>query len=143
VCAPGGGEASIFRDVVGDDRGGDFVHFEAAVGFGNLDGAQPEFAGFFQQVAGNREVLVLDLLGIRQNFVDGKFLRRLPDELVLLAEIFGRENVFGLPRFQQKAAAGNPGLGNCRGRAMYTLAKETAESAAERTPVILMRERRE
>ena len=81
VSAPGGGEARVFGDVVGDDGGGDFVHFEAAVGFGNLDGAQAEFAGFFQQVAGDGEIFVLHLLDVGENFVDGEFFGSLGDEL--------------------------------------------------------------
>ena len=40
VCAaPGGGEAGIFGDVIGDHGGGNFVHFEAAVGFRDFDTA--------------------------------------------------------------------------------------------------------
>ena len=104
VCrAPGGGEAGVLRDVVGDDGGGDFVHLEAAVGFGDLDGAQPQVAGFFQQIAGDGEILVLDLLDVGKNFVDREFFRRLPDELVLLGEIFGRENFVRLARLRAES----------------------------------------
>ena len=73
VSAPGGGEARVFRDVVGDDGGGDFVHFEAAVGFRDLGGAQAEFSGFLQQVARDGEVFVFDLLDVGENLVDREF----------------------------------------------------------------------
>ena len=99
--------------MVGDDSSGDFVHFEAAIGLGNLNPAEAEVAGFFQQIARNREILVFDLLGLGQNFVDGKLLGRLPDHLVLLGEIFRGKDIGSLPLFQQKAAAGNLGLGDC------------------------------
>ncbi len=98
--APGGGKAGILGDVVGDDGGGDFVHFEAAVGLGNLDAAEAEVASLFQQIAGNRVILVLDLLGLGQNFVDGKFFGRLPDHLVLLGKIFRGEHISSLPLFE-------------------------------------------
>jgi hypothetical protein len=122
--------------VVSDDSGSDLVHFEAAVRFGDFDAAEPEFSGFFQQIARDREILVLDFLDIRQNLVDGKLFRRLPDELMLLAEIFRRENLVGLPGFQQKAAARNPGLGNCGGRGnSVSPSKETAGSLKPRRKV--------
>ena len=40
VRSPRGGEAGIFRNVIGDDGGGDFVHFEAAIGFGDFDAGE-------------------------------------------------------------------------------------------------------
>jgi hypothetical protein len=59
---------------------------------------------------------VFDLLGLRQNFVDRKLFGRLTDHLVLLGKIFWGEYIGSPPLFQQKAAAGNLGLGNrsCR-----------------------------
>ncbi len=68
-CAPpGGGEAGVLGDVVGDHGGGDFVHFQAAIGFGDFDSAQPQVAGLLQQIAGDGEVLMLHLLGVRAEF---------------------------------------------------------------------------
>ena len=107
VRAPGGGEAGVLGDVVGDDGGGDLVHFQAAVGFGDLDAAQAEFAGLLQQIARDGEILVLDLLGVGQDLVDGELFRRLRDELVLLGEIFGREDF---------VRTGAPRGGSCRRR---------------------------
>ncbi len=116
VCAaPGGGEAGVLGDVVGDDGGGDLVHLQAAVGFGNLDAAQAQVAGLLQQIAGDGEVLVLDLLDVGKDLVDREFFRGLADELVLLGEIFGSEDFVRLALFEQKAAAGNLGAGNCGG----------------------------
>ena len=56
---------------------------------------------------------MLDLLGVGQDFVDREFFRGLPDELMLLGEIFGSEDFVRLALFEQKAAAGNFGAGNC------------------------------
>ena len=116
VRAPSGGKAGVFGNVIGDDGGSDFIHFEAAVGFGNFDAAKAKFAGLFQKVAGDGEILVLDLLDIRKDLIDSKLLGCLPDELVLFGEVFRRENIFRRSRFEQKAAAGNSVLRNRRGR---------------------------
>ncbi len=113
VSAPGGGEARVLGDVVGDDGGGDFVHFEAAVGFGNFDAAQSQVASLLQQIASDGEILVLHLLDVGQDFVDCEFLRGLPDQLMLLGEILRRENLVNLALFEQKAAARDFGAGNC------------------------------
>ncbi len=81
--------------MVGDDGGGDLVHFQAAVGFRNFHRAEAELTRFLQQLAGDGEVLVLHLLDIGDNLVDGKLLRGLPDELVLLGEIFRSKDLVG------------------------------------------------
>ena len=112
-AAPGGGKACVLGDVVGDHGGGDLVHFEAAVGFGNFDSAQAQVSGLLQQIARDGKVLVLHLLGVGQDLVDRKLLRRLPDQLVLLGEILRSEDFVSLALFEQKAAAGNFGAGNC------------------------------
>ena len=48
--APRRSEARVLGNVIGDHRGGDFVHLKAAVFFGDLDAAQAEVAGFLEQV---------------------------------------------------------------------------------------------
>ena len=113
MCAPGGGEAGILGDVIRDHGGGDLVHLEAAVGLGNLDAAQAQVARLLQQVARDGEVLVFDLLDVGQDFVDGEFFRGLADQPVLLGEVLRSEDLVELALFEQKAAAGNPGAGNC------------------------------
>jgi methylphosphotriester-DNA--protein-cysteine methyltransferase len=52
----------------------------------------------------------------------------LGDELVLFTEVFWSENFVGLPRFQQEAAARNPGLGNCRRCHLRSPSQQTAKS---------------
>ena len=111
--APGGGEAGVLGDVVGDHGGSDLVHLQAAVGFGNLDPAQAQVACLLQQVAGDGEILVLHLLDVGQNLVERKFLGGLPDQLVLLGEVFRSKDFVNLALFEQKAAAGYLGAGNC------------------------------
>jgi hypothetical protein len=54
---------------------------------------------------------VLNLLDLRQNFVDRKLFGRLPDHLLLFGKIFRSEDIGSLPLFQQKAAAGNLSFG--------------------------------
>ena len=116
VGAPGGGKPGVLGNVVGDDGGGDFVHFQAAVGFGNFNSAEAEVAGFLQQVARDREILVFDFIGLRQDFVVGKLFGGLPDHLLLFGKIFGSEDIGSLPLFEQKAAAGNLGFRDCSRR---------------------------
>ncbi len=74
--AEGDGEAGEHRHAVGDDRGGDLVHGEAAVVFGDIDRHQAEVAGLFQQAAGHVEVLGFDLVGGGQDFIRGELARR-------------------------------------------------------------------
>ena len=93
--APGRRESRVFRDVVGDDRGGDFIHLQAAIGFRNLHPAQSQVAGLFQQVARNGEILVLHLFRVGQNLVDGELFCRLPDHPLLLGKIFRSKYFFG------------------------------------------------
>src|SRR6202034_938191 len=116
VRTPGSSEARILSDVVGDDRGGHLIHFQTTISFRDLNATQSEFACLFQKAARNREILVSNLFDVGQDFIHGKLFRRLPDQPVLFAEILRRENFFGLSGFQQKAAAGNLVLRNCRGR---------------------------
>ena len=60
------------------------------------------------------EILVLHLLGVRQDFVDRELFGSLPDQLMLLGEIFRSEDVVDLALFEQKAAARDFRAGNCR-----------------------------
>ena len=112
MASPRRRKSRILGNVVGDHRRGDLVHLQSTVGFGNFDAAQAEVSRLLQQCAGDGEVLVLDLLGLGQDFVDRELFGGLRDHLVLLGEIFGREDFGSLPLFQQKAAAEDLGLGN-------------------------------
>src|SRR5712671_2747103 len=96
--------------MVSDDGGGNFVHLKAAISFGNFHAAQTEIARLFQEVSRNREILVLHLLCLGQDFIDRELFRGLSNHLLLLGEIFRSKHVGYLPFFQQKAAAQNLGL---------------------------------
>src|SRR5215472_1303992 len=113
VASPGGGKAGVLGDVVGDDSGGNLVHFEAAVGLRNFRRAEAQLAGFLQQLAGDGEVLVLDFLDVGNDLIDGELFGGLRDQFVLIGKILGGEDFGGLAFFEQKAAAGNFSIGNC------------------------------
>ena len=98
--APCRGKACILRNVIGDDGGGDFVHLKPAVSFGNFDRAEPKLSCLLQQFPGNREILVLNLLDVRHDLVDGKFFRCLPNKLVLLGKIFRRKDFLRTALFE-------------------------------------------
>jgi len=102
--------------VIGDHGRRDFIHFQAAISLGDLDATEAQFTSFFEEVARNRKILVLDLLRVGKDFIDGKFFRRLADQSMLLGEIFRSENFVRSAGFQQKAAAGDFGAGNCCSR---------------------------
>jgi hypothetical protein len=68
-------EAAVLGDVLGDNGGADLVHVHAAVGFGNLDRGQAEFAGLLQQFAGERPVFFLQLVGRRCDFLERELRR--------------------------------------------------------------------
>ena len=55
------GEAGKLAHRFGDDGGRHLVHFQAAVGLGNVHRHQSQFAGLAQQAAGHREILGFDL----------------------------------------------------------------------------------
>src|SRR5262245_11756275 len=103
MSAPSGGKSGVLGDVVGDDSCRDLVHFEATMSLWNLHGAQAEFTGLLQEIASYGKILVLDFLDVGYDLVDGELLRRLPDELVLLTEIFRREDFFGSAFFEEEA----------------------------------------
>ncbi len=114
VCAaPGGRKAGVLGDVVSDYGGSDFVHLQPAVGFRNLHRTEPQFARLLQQVAGDGEILVLDLLDVGDDLVEGELFRRLPDKPVLLGEILRGEDFVGAAIFEQKTAAGDRCFRNC------------------------------
>ena len=102
VPAPCRSEARILGNVVGDHRGGHFIHFQAAVRFRNFDGAQAEFARLLQQFTRDGEVLMLDLLHIRQDLVDRKFFRGLRNQVVLLGKVFRCEDFIRLALLKKK-----------------------------------------
>jgi len=110
VRAPGRAETGVLGDAVGDHCGGDLVHLEAAVGFGNFDAAQAQFARFFQQIARDGKVLVFDFFGLGKNFLDRELFGRLADHLMLLGEVFGSEDLGRLALFEQESAAQNLGF---------------------------------
>ena len=58
---------------------------------------------------------MLHLLRVRQDFVDREFLRSLPDQELLLGEVFGRKYFVRAAGFKQEAATGDSGLRCCYG----------------------------
>ena len=116
MSTPSSCETCVFGNVVGDYGGSDLVHFQAAVGFWNLDAAQPQLAGFFQQLAHYREILVLHLFDIWDDFVLSKLLGGLSDQTMLFAEIFWREYFLCLACFKQETPTrdfGRSRVGDC------------------------------
>ena len=111
--APSRAEAPIFRDAIGDDRRGHFVHLHSAVLFRHIHPAQAQFASLAYQVAYHGEILVLHLFDVRNDFFIRELLRGLRNELVLLAEIFWGEHFLGRSLLTQEAAATNLARRHC------------------------------
>ena len=105
VGAPGGTEAPILRDAVSNDGRGDFVELHAAVLLGNIDSAQPQFAGLPQQFSVDGELLVLHLFNVRYDFFVGKFFGSLRNQQVLLGEIFRCKHFVWCALLDQETAA--------------------------------------
>jgi len=59
---------------------------------------------------------MLHLFNIGDDLVDGKLFRRLPNELVLLGEVFWSEDFVALPLFKKKTAARYSTSRNCGSR---------------------------
>ena len=92
-------------DGFGNQRGGHLVHFQAAVGFGNIHRHQPKFAGLAQQTLGDHEVFGLDLGSRRHHLVLGEVDCGLGNLPVLLGEVFGCEYVLRIAFLGEETAA--------------------------------------
>ena len=100
-------EAAGLCDSVGNDRGADLVHLHATVGFGNVDAGDAQFAGFLQEFAGERKILLLDAIGVGHDLFKRELFGRRGDLLVFFGEIFGRKDVVEVTLFEQKTSAGD------------------------------------
>ena len=84
---------------------GNFVQPRAAILLGNTTTHQTDFATFFHQLGHQPGLFVFEFFDERKNFLEDKFLSRLPDQLLIVRQIRGREDVARLRRFQEKAAS--------------------------------------
>jgi hypothetical protein len=105
VCAPCGSESCVLGDALADDGGRDLIHLHSAVRLGNVNRCEAELAGFLQQVTSDGEVFVFDFFDIGDDFVLREVFCCLRNQLMLLIEIFGREDLSGLALFEQKTCA--------------------------------------
>src|ERR1700739_1354627 len=115
MSAPGGREPGIFGDVVGDHGRRDLVHLEAAVSLGNLHSRKTQLPSLLQQVTRYLKFFLLDALDIGKNLIDCKFLRGLPNELMLLSKIFRCKDFGSLALFQKERPTRDLGLWDCSG----------------------------
>jgi len=72
---------------------------------------QAELTRLFQQLRHQAFLVLLELVRQRYDFLAHKFLGRLPDQLLVVVQVRGCENIFGPAGFHQKAAASR-----CRAR---------------------------
>ena len=112
--AEGDGEAGEFGEMIGDNRGGDLVHGQAAVGLGNVDRHEAEVSGFFQEGAGHFEMLGLNFVGRGKDFVADKLGGGARDLTLLFAEVFRGHDVFRGALLDEEAATGNRAVQNFR-----------------------------
>ena len=101
----------MFGDVLGDDGGGDLVHLEAAVLFGDVGGGEAEFGGLLDEAAGDGEVLMLDGVGVGDDFVEGEVGGGLGDLAMLFGEVLGEEAFGGGGVGDEEGSAGGAGGG--------------------------------
>ena len=106
----GNGEAAKLGEMVGDDRGGDLVHGQAAVLLGYVDGHQAEIAGFFQQGAGDVEMLGFNLFGFGKHLVANKIRGGARDLALLFAEVFRGHDLVRRALLNEEASAANDSL---------------------------------
>ncbi len=78
-----------------DDDRRDLVELDATVRLGHVRAEEAEVAGTADECAGERPVLLLELVEDRQHLARDELLGRLPDQLVLVAQPLGREDWLG------------------------------------------------
>jgi len=113
MSAPGGAETSIARETVGNQCGGDLIEFHAAVLLGDVGATQSELTCFPHQFAQEREILVLELFDVGDDFLDRELFRRARDQQMLLGEIFRSKYFLWLALLNQEAAASDFDIGHC------------------------------
>ena len=111
--APGGREACVLGDVIGNDRRRDLIHLQPTVSFRNLHRAQSEFPRLLQQLPRHGEILALHLLDVGNNLIDREFFCGLRNQLMLFRKIFRSKHFVRRALFQQKAPAGDFASGHC------------------------------
>src|SRR6266700_2458210 len=108
-------EAAVNGKFFREHRGGDFVQPRAAKFLRHSTTHQTDFAALFHQLRHQPGFLVLQFLDERENFLEDKFFRRLPDQFLIVGQISGREHIAWLRRFQEKASSLCCGLGESGG----------------------------
>ena len=113
--AVGHREAAVNRKFLGQDRGGNLVEPRAAEFLRHSAAQQPDFAALFHQLGHQPGLFVFEVLDERKNFLEDEFLRRLPNQLLIIRQIGRREDVPRLRRFEEEAASLCCGLGESSG----------------------------
>src|ERR1700733_3036166 len=108
--AEGNGEAAELGEMVGDDGGGDLVHGQASVLLWYVDGHQAEITGFFQQGAGNVEMLGLNRFGFGKHLVANKVRGGARDLALLFGEVFRGHDLVRRAFLDEEASAANDSL---------------------------------
>ena len=108
-------KAAVDRKFFRKDRGGNLVQACAAEFFRYASAHQANFAALFHQLRHQPGLLILQILDDREDFLEDKFFRRLPDQFLVVGQISRREYIARLRRFQEKASSLCRGLGKSSG----------------------------
>src|SRR5258708_19224229 len=106
-------EASVEGELFREHRGGDFVKACSAILLGDAAAEKTELAGFFHQRRHQAGLLVFEVFDEGQNFFHDEFFGGLADELLIVAEIGGGEELSASPRFLVKNPALSRGVWLC------------------------------
>ena len=98
-------EPAVDGEFFGENGGGNLVETSAAIFLGNTATHQADFAAFFHQLGHQSGLFIFEFFDEREDFLQDKFLSRLPDQLLIVRQVRGREDIARLRRFQEKAAS--------------------------------------
>ena len=89
----GDGEGPGLGELFRRQHAGGLVQFQPAVFLRGIDHQQPQLAALFHQLNRQRQIVMLDLLAMRENFIQDELFGRVADLSLLIGEILRREDV--------------------------------------------------
>jgi hypothetical protein len=111
MAAQGDGEAAGASEALCHQHRGGLGHVQTAPGLGDVSGQQPDFPGLLHELDHEVVVLGLEAIDFGLDLVGHELARGLRKQERLFAEVLWREDLLGLGRVDEKAAATGNGLG--------------------------------
>src|SRR5579871_191827 len=145
LCAEGGRERRVERHLLRDQRRAYLVQPHPSILFGNIGSQQVETSGMFEQLAGCRPVMRVELFRMGHYLFAHKLLRSAGKQLLLFADVFPDKDTFRGVLPKKKAAAGRSACGGgMHGEVVLSLAFQTryySNLSSRKKPTVQLFER--